>query len=160
MAGLDTVPDDEQPPVPIIFWSFRIMVGIGFLMFGLGLWSLLARARGRLYDWPLLHRAAILMGPSGFVAVIAGWVTTEVGRQPWVVYGLLRTREAVTPTLYAGDVAFSLLVYVVAYVVIFGAGLYFMARLVRAGFKAADEVDPQAPVATPARPSSGATRAR
>ncbi len=70
-----------------MFWSFRIMVGLGFAMLGLGLWSLVARARKRLYDWPWLHRAAILMGPAGFVAVIAGWVTTEVGRQPYTVYG-------------------------------------------------------------------------
>ncbi|MCA3255445.1 MAG: cytochrome ubiquinol oxidase subunit I, partial [Alphaproteobacteria bacterium] len=83
LAGLDSVPDDREPPVAIVFWSFRVMVGVGFLMLGLGLWSLLARARGRLYDWPWLHRAAVAMGPSGFVAVIAGWVTTEVGRQPY-----------------------------------------------------------------------------
>ena len=69
MAGLDTIPDDRQPPVAIVFWSFRIMVGLGFAMLGLGLWSLVARWRGKLYDWPLLYRAAIVMGPSGFVAV-------------------------------------------------------------------------------------------
>src|SRR5688572_2717948 len=83
MAGLDTIPDENQPPAAIIFWSFRIMVGIGFLMLGLGLWSLFARWRRRLHDWPALHKAALVMGPSGFVAVIAGWVATEVGRQPF-----------------------------------------------------------------------------
>ena len=88
--GWTPIPDDEQPPAAIIFWSFRIMVGIGLLMLALGLWSLVARWRGKLYDWPALHRAALIMGPSGFVAVIAGWVTTEVGRQPFTVYGLLR----------------------------------------------------------------------
>ena len=85
LAGLDTIPDDEEPPVGIVFWSFRIMVGIGFAILGLGLWSLFARGRRRLYDWPWLHRAALCMGPMGFVAVIAGWVTTEVGRQPFTV---------------------------------------------------------------------------
>jgi len=78
MEGLDTVPDDEQPPVAVVFWAFRIMVGIGLAMLGIGLWSLLARWRKRLYDWTWLHRAALVMGPSGFVAVIAGWVTTSV----------------------------------------------------------------------------------
>jgi len=131
LAGLDTVPDDEQPPVGIIFWSFRIMVGIGFLMFGLGLWSLLARLRGRLYDWPLLHRAAILMGPSGFVAVIAGWVTTEVGRQPWTVYGLLRTADSVSP-LAAPAVATSLMAFVVVYFAVFGIGTWYILKLMAA----------------------------
>ena len=97
MAGLDTVPPGDRPAVEIVFWSFRIMVGLGVLMFALGLWSLLARLRRRLHDWRWLHRFALLMGPAGFVAVIAGWVTTEVGRQPWVIYSLLRTRDAVSP---------------------------------------------------------------
>ncbi|MBA4081496.1 MAG: cytochrome ubiquinol oxidase subunit I, partial [Erythrobacter sp.] len=97
LAGLDTVPDDLEPPVPMLFWSFRIMVGIGFAMLGIGLWSLWGRVRGKLYDMPWLHRAAVLMGPSGFAAVLAGWITTEVGRQPFVIYGLLRTADAASP---------------------------------------------------------------
>ena len=92
LNGLDTVDRADWPYVPIVFWSFRIMVGLGFLMLGLGLLSLLARFRGRLYDWRLLHGFALAMGPAGFVAVIAGWVTTEVGRQPFTVYGLLQDR--------------------------------------------------------------------
>ncbi|NCQ47289.1 MAG: cytochrome ubiquinol oxidase subunit I, partial [Sphingomonadales bacterium] len=74
LAGLDTIPDQDEPPVGIVFWSFRIMVGLGFAMLGIGLWSLLARSRKKLYDWPWLHRAALVMGPSGFIAVLAGWV--------------------------------------------------------------------------------------
>jgi cytochrome d ubiquinol oxidase subunit I len=94
--------------------------------------------------------------PLGFVAVIAGWVTTEVGRQPWVVYGLLRTGEAVTPSLTPGDVLVSLAVYVVAYAAIFGAGGYFLMSLLRAGpADRAATLEPH-PVATPARPLSGA----
>ena len=91
MPGLDALPKADRPPSAILFWSFRVMVGLGFLMALLGLWSLFARLRRRLYAWRQLHRFALVMGPSGFVAVIAGWITTEVGRQPWVIYGLLRT---------------------------------------------------------------------
>ncbi len=128
MAGLDTIPDDEQPPVSIVFWSFRIMVAIGFAMLGIGLWSLAARMRKKLYDWPWLHRAAVLMGPSGFVAVIAGWVTTEVGRQPYTVYGLLRTADSASP-LDAPAVATSLAAFVIVYFAVFGVGTWYIMRL-------------------------------
>lgn len=128
LAGLDTIAPDRRPPVWIVFWSFRIMVGLGFLMLGLGLWSLFARFRKRLYDWPMLHRMALLMGPSGFVAVIAGWVTTEVGRQPWTVYGLLTTAESVSP-IAAPAVATSLLAFVVVYFAVFGVGTWYLLRL-------------------------------
>src|SRR3954470_21727399 len=87
LAGLDTVPRKDWPPVPITFWSFRIMVGLGFLIMGLGLFSLLMRLRGKLYDTRLLHIFALVMGPAGFIAVLAGWITTETGRQPFTVYG-------------------------------------------------------------------------
>ena len=128
VAGLDTIPDDEQPPALIVFWSFRIMVGLGVLMFTLGLAGLWARWRGTLYEWRLLHRFAVLMAPAGFVAVIAGWVTTEVGRQPFLVYGLLRTADAVSP-LAAPAVATSLLAFVVVYFAVFGVGIWYMLRL-------------------------------
>jgi cytochrome d ubiquinol oxidase subunit I len=128
LAGLDTVPDDREPPVAIVFWSFRIMVALGFAMLGLGLWSLVARLRGRLHDSPMLHRAALLMAPSGFVAVLAGWVTTEVGRQPWTIHGLLRTSQSVAP-LDAPAVASSLLAFVVVYFTVFGAGVWYLLRL-------------------------------
>ena len=77
LRGLDTVPRADQPPVAIVFWAFRVMVGLGFAMAGIGLWSLVARMRGRLYAMPMLHRAAVLMGPAGFIAVLAGWTVTE-----------------------------------------------------------------------------------
>ena len=93
LAGLDTVPRENWPPVPITFWAFRIMVGLGFLIMGLGLFSLWMRWRGRLYQSRLLHLFAMAMGPAGFIAVLAGWITTETGRQPFTVYGLLRTVE-------------------------------------------------------------------
>ena len=128
MAGLDTIPDEDQPPAAIIFWSFRIMVGIGLLMLGLGLWSLWARYRRRLYESRALHRSALAMGPSGFVAVIAGWITTEVGRQPFTVYGLLRTADSVSP-LAAPAVATSLLAFVIVYFAVFGVGTWYILRL-------------------------------
>ena len=128
LAGLDTIPDQDEPPVEIVFWSFRIMVGIGFAMLGLGLWSLVARYRRKLYDWTWLHRAALVMGPSGFVAVIAGWITTEVGRQPFTVYGLMRTADSVSP-LEAPAVATSLLAFVVIYFAVFGIGTWYIMKL-------------------------------
>src|SRR3954469_3891010 len=88
LDGLDRVPAADRPPVQVLFWSFRVMVGLGLLMFALGAWSLIARAARKLYGWRPLLRFAVLMGPSGFIAVIAGWITTEVGRQPFTVYGL------------------------------------------------------------------------
>ncbi len=128
MAGLDTVPDADQPPVAVVFWSFRVMVGLGLLMLLLGVLSLWARWRGTLYEWKLLHRFALVMGPMGFVAVIAGWVTTEVGRQPWVIYGLLRTSESASP-LGAPAVASSLLAFVFVYFAVFGVGIWYILRL-------------------------------
>jgi len=128
MRGLDTVPLADQPPVAVVFWSFRIMVGLGMLMLGLGALSLVMRWRKKLYTSPLLHRFALAMGPAGFVAVIAGWVTTEVGRQPWVIYGLMRTRDAVAP-LDAPAVAASLTAFVIVYFAVFGAGTWYIMRL-------------------------------
>ena len=97
LKGLDSVDRKEWPPVLIVFWSFRVMVGLGMAMLGLAAFSLLARVMHRLYDWTLLHLLALVMGPAGFVAVIAGWVTTEVGRQPYTVHGLLRTADSASP---------------------------------------------------------------
>src|SRR3569833_270173 len=128
LPGLTDFPREQWPPVPIVFWSFRIMVGLGLAMLGLGLWSLLARVRRHLYDWPWLHRAAVAMGPAGFVAVIAGWITTEVGRQPFTVYGLLTTAESRSP-LAAPAVAASLLAFAIVYFFAFGAGTYYLLRL-------------------------------
>jgi cytochrome d ubiquinol oxidase subunit I len=128
MKGLDSVQRSEWPPVPVVFWSFRIMVGLGMSMLLLAGWSLLARLAGKLHEWRWLHRLALVMGPAGFVAVIAGWVTTEVGRQPFTVYGLLRTANSVSP-LQAPAVATSLLAFIGVYFIVFGAGIYYILRL-------------------------------
>src|SRR5690606_22457720 len=131
IAGLDTIPDAEQPPAGIVFWSFRLMVGLGVLTILLGAMGLWARWRGTLYEWRPLHRFALAMTPAGFVAVIAGWVTTEVGRQPYLVYGLLRTAEGVSPP-GAPAVAASLVAFVVVYTAVFGVGIWYMLRLMAA----------------------------
>jgi cytochrome d ubiquinol oxidase subunit I len=128
MKGLDTVPRENWPYVPLVFWSFRVMVGLGFLMLGLGVFSVLARLRGKLYDWRPLHWYALAMGPAGFVAVIAGWVTTEAGRQPFTVYGLLRTAASASP-LEAPAVAASLLSFIAVYFIVFGAGTGYILKL-------------------------------
>jgi cytochrome bd ubiquinol oxidase subunit I len=128
MKGLDTVPRENWPPVPITFWSFRIMVGMGFLMFGLGLFSLWARWRGTLYQSRLLHLFAMLMGPAGFIAVLAGWITTETGRQPFTVYGVLRTADSASP-LAAPAVGSSLAAFAIVYFTVFAAGATYLLRL-------------------------------
>jgi cytochrome bd ubiquinol oxidase subunit I len=128
VKGLKAWPPADRPNALILFWSFRIMVGIGLLMVLLGLLSLAARYLGRLYDWGALLRFALLMGPSGFVAVLAGWITTEVGRQPYTVYGLLRTADSASP-IDAQAVGFSLLAFIVVYFAMFGAGTFYILRL-------------------------------
>jgi cytochrome d ubiquinol oxidase subunit I len=127
VPGLKQFKPQDRPDSSVIFWTFRVMVGIGFLMAGLGGWSLYARWRGRLAEDRWLQRAAVLMGPSGFVAVICGWTTTEMGRQPYTVYGLLRTADSVSP-VGAPGVAASLVAFVLVYAVVFGAGLLFILR--------------------------------
>lgn len=143
--GIVTVPKDERPPFLVPFYGFRVMVGLGVIMLALswtGVWLL---ARGRLGDperpprWFLW--ATFLHFPSGFVAVLAGWFTAEVGRQPWVVFGLLRTADAVTPNLSGTAVAISLAAYVLVYALIFSAGTFYIYRLLRAGL---DETDTSA----------------
>ncbi|MCE7031281.1 cytochrome ubiquinol oxidase subunit I [Lysobacter sp. GX 14042] len=125
---LKDFPTDERPPSHVVFWTFRVMVGLGLLMILLGAWGALARWRGRFVESAALHRFALLMGPTGLVAILAGWFTTEVGRQPWIIYGIMRTSEAVSAHS-AAAVGFALAAFVACYVVIFGAGSVYMLRL-------------------------------
>jgi cytochrome d ubiquinol oxidase subunit I len=147
LRGLDTIPDEDQPPAAIIFWSFRIMVGLAILMFALGLLSLWERFRRRLYDATLLHRFALAMGPAGFVATIAGWVTTEVGRQPYVIYGLMRTEDAVAP-IAAPALSASLTAFVLVYFAVFGAGVWYILKLMAQPPHPGEEEPPKAPIRT------------
>jgi cytochrome d ubiquinol oxidase subunit I len=125
VRGLEEWPREEWPNVPIVFFSFRLMVGLGFLMLFVGLASLVLRRRGRLYDSKWFLRTAVLMAPSGFIAMLAGWFTTEVGRQPYTVYGLLKTADSVSP-IAAPGLAGSLAAFVAVYVLVFGTGIYYL----------------------------------
>lgn len=137
VPGLKQWPVDQRPPL-IPFFSFRIMVGLGFIMLTLIVMSLWLRMSHRLYDATWFLRTCQFAAPLGFLAVIAGWVTTEVGRQPWTVYGLLRTADSVTPSLTGTDVLLSLIGYMVVYLIIFPAGIFLMVRIVRKGFVGTD----------------------
>jgi cytochrome d ubiquinol oxidase subunit I len=132
VRGLKDWPADERPNSSIIFWSFRLMVAIGVAMMLLGLASLVLRWRRRLHEARWFHACALAMGPSGFLAVLAGWVTTEVGRQPWVVYGQLRSADALSP-VQAGHVAISLALFLATYLVVFGVGVYYLLKLMATG---------------------------
>lgn len=122
----DFVPED-RPNVAIVFWSFRVMVGLGALMILLGLWSLYLRRSKRLYDNRLFLRASVWMGPAGLIAILAGWFVTEVGRQPWIVYGIMRTRDGVSNHDIA-HLSVSLTLLVVLYIVVFGTGTVLALR--------------------------------
>src|SRR5438094_7108315 len=141
IKGLKEFKPEDRPPVAIPFFAFRVMVGIGFLMLAVVAASWWLRYRDRLFDSPWFLWFCMAMGPLGFVAVLAGWTTTEVGRQPWTVYGLLRTADSVSPSLTGTDVLISLPGYIAAYLIIFPAGFLIMARMVRRGpvDSAADE---------------------
>ncbi|CDF86416.1 cyanide insensitive terminal oxidase [Pseudomonas knackmussii B13] len=132
IPALKDFPREDRPNSTIVFWSFRIMAGLGMLMIFIGLWSLWLRWRGGLFRQRAFLRLALWMGPSGLLAILAGWFTTEVGRQPWVVYGLMRTSDAVSnhSTL---QMSITLLMFVVVYFSLFGVGLGYMMRLVRKG---------------------------
>jgi cytochrome d ubiquinol oxidase subunit I len=151
VTGLKEFSPEDRPPVGWVFYCFRLMVGIGLLMLVAGWAGVVQLRRDRLERTTWLLRLLPWMIPSGFVAILAGWFTTEIGRQPWVVYGLMRTSEAVTP-IPPGGVASSLALFVLVYGGVFGAGLYYLVRLVKKGPQ--DVEDAATAGATPARPMS------
>jgi cytochrome bd ubiquinol oxidase subunit I len=148
-VGLESFSPEDRPPVIIPFFAFRIMVGMGLIMVAVSWLGALLRMLGRLETTRWFLWAALLSFPSGFVAVLAGWFTAEVGRQPWVIYGLLRTKDAVTPSLTTNDVVISLIGYMAVYAVIYSFGLYYIYRLLRDG--PADETA-RPDTLTPAQP--------
>jgi cytochrome d ubiquinol oxidase subunit I len=157
--GLKEFPREDRPNSTIVFFTFRAMVGLGLLMIAFAFCGLLARLRGRLYQSRFVLRYALWMGPAGLAAILFGWATTEIGRQPWVVYGVMRTSEAVSPH-GAAPVALTLAMFVVVYLTVFGAGTWYGLKIIAKG-PATGEA--QAPVPggpgqprTPSRPLSAA----
>ena len=132
VKGLKDWPAEERPPVFIVFWAFRVMVGLGLLMVATGAVGALLWWKGRLFESRWFLQWVRVMSPSGFIAILAGWFTAEVGRQPYVVYGLMRTADAVSPVA-AGAVGLSFLLFAVTYTVVFAAGIYYILRLLRKG---------------------------
>jgi cytochrome d ubiquinol oxidase subunit I len=135
VPGLNEVAVDEQPPVAMVFWSFRVMVGLGMLMILFGLTGLVLRAGGRYWQTPWFLQGLRFMSLTPFVAVLAGWFVTEIGRAPWLVYGLMSHSEAVTPSLTGGMALFSLIGYFVVYALVFSAGVYYLMRVLYVGME-------------------------
>lgn len=132
IPALKDFPREDRPNATIVFWSFRTMVGLGLLMIALGLCSAWLRWRKRLWESRPFLRFALLMGPSGVIAILAGWYTTEIGRQPWTVYGLLRTADAVSAH-GAVQLGVTLIMFIVVYTAVFGTGIAYLLRLIRVG---------------------------
>ncbi|PQQ28569.1 cytochrome ubiquinol oxidase subunit I [Photorhabdus hindustanensis] len=134
VPALKEFPPEDRPNALMVFWSFRVMVGLGMLMIVAGFWGLWLRYKKRLYQSKAFLRFIFLMAPSGLIAILAGWFTTEIGRQPWVVYGLLRTKDAVSAH---GEIhmSISLLLFIAVYSSVFGVGYAYMMKLIRKGPK-------------------------
>ncbi len=132
-VGLNTFPPQDRPPVLLPFFTFRIMVGMGFVLLGIAWVGVALAWRGALERARWFQILGLICFPAGFVAVLAGWFTAEVGRQPWAIYGILRTADAVTPSLVTMDVALSLLAYVAVYGIVYSFGLTYIFRLLRDG---------------------------
>lgn len=139
LRGLKEWPKEERPPVAWVFWSFRVMVGIGIVMVMVGITSAIQYFRHRLFETRWLQAWWMGMMPSGFIALLAGWFVTEIGRQPYIAYGIIRTAEGVTPAILGPQVAWSLLAFVVMYTLVFGAGSYYILQLIGKGIPAAEE---------------------
>jgi cytochrome d ubiquinol oxidase subunit I len=132
VKGLKDWPRDERPPVAMVFWAFRIMFFSGCLMILTGLIALVLYLKKILFESRWFHYGCIAMGPTGFISVLAGWFVTEVGRQPYMVYGLLRTADTASP-LSAPPILISLTAFVCTYAFIFGAGIFYILRLIGKG---------------------------
>lgn len=132
VQGLKATPPENRPYVPIVFFAFRMMAGIGIVLLGLAITGVVLRLKGRLYDSRWFHYAALAATPLGFIAVLAGWTVTETGRQPFVVYGLLRTADAASPVA-PGAITVTLIGFLLIYAVLFAVFLWFAARLIFKG---------------------------
>lgn len=133
LQGLNEIPREQQPPVWIVFYSFRIMVGLGVLMIAFAIAGLLLRRGGRLYHNRVFLQGLRLMVISPFIAVTAGWFVTETGRAPWLIYGVMTQAEGVTPSLTGWMALTTLIGYILVYAVVFIAGVYYLTRVIRQG---------------------------
>ncbi|MBA3030900.1 MAG: cytochrome ubiquinol oxidase subunit I [Desulfobacteraceae bacterium] len=132
VAGLKAWPKDERPPAAMVFWSFRVMVGLGMLMIATGFFGLFLYWKKHLFDTKWFQILCMALTPAGFICVLSGWFVTEVGRQPWVVYGFMRTSEAISP-VPGSSIALTLTAFILVYGFIFGAGSYFILKLIAKG---------------------------
>lgn len=132
IPGLLDVPKDERPPVIIVFWAFRIMVAIGMAMIITGIIATLLFFRKKLFTTRLFQLWCMAMTPTGFIAVLSGWFVTEVGRQPWTAYGVIRTVDSISPVA-AEQVALTLAAFILVYIFVFGAGSYYILKLIAKG---------------------------
>lgn len=138
IKGLKEWAPEDRPPVAIVFWSFRVMVGLGMAMILTGIMAVILTARKKLFDSRPFQLWCMALTPAGFIALLAGWFVTEVGRQPYVAYGVIRTSDAVSPVL-GEHVALSLLAFVVVYTILFGAATYYILKLIGKGIDTQDE---------------------
>jgi len=145
VKGLKEWKKEDRPPVMWVFFSFRVMVGLGLLMALIGIVSAVQYFRGRLFESRFLQGWWMLMMPSGFTALLAGWFVTEIGRQPYTAYGIIRTSESVSPAILGPQVAWSLLAFVVIYTFVFGAGSYYILKLIYKGIPAEDNAGSMEP---------------
>ncbi|MGN6515631.1 MAG: cytochrome ubiquinol oxidase subunit I [Rhizomicrobium sp.] len=161
VPGLKQWPAADRPPVVFPFFAFRITVGLGLIMLAIAIAAVFLRRGNRLYETDWFLRVCEWAAPIGLIAVLAGWTTTEVGRQPWTVYGLLRTADAVSPSLTGWNVLLSLLAYMVVYLVMFPSGAFVVSRIIRSGVPQPGAAEapveggrPQAPVVSPPEPAT------
>jgi cytochrome d ubiquinol oxidase subunit I len=132
VKGLKAWAKEDRPPVACVFWSFRIMVGIGLMMTLTGVSALVLFFKKRLFDSRWFQIWCMAMIPSGFIAVLLGWFVTEIGRQPYIIFGVMRTAEAISP-VGIEPVVISLAAFLITYGLVFGAGTYYILRLIRKG---------------------------
>jgi cytochrome d ubiquinol oxidase subunit I len=132
VKGLKEWHRNDRPPAAWVFWAFRIMVGLGMLMIATGVIAIVLYFKKRLFDTRWFQYWCMALTPAGFVTVLAGWFVTEVGRQPWIVHGLMRTQDATSPVT-GTSIAISLIAFIIVYVFVFGAGSYYILHLIGKG---------------------------
>ena len=156
VPGLKDVPIEEQPPVFTVFWSFRVMVLMGLLMIAFGLWGLVLRKGGRYYQSNAFLQGLRFMSISPFLAVLSGWIVTEAGRAPWLIYGQMTHAQGLTPSITGGMALFTLIGYIIVYALVFSAGVYYLLKVFKGGIEKANKPHEMSEVERPARPFSAA----